>query len=50
MKVFIVYLNNEDYIRGKELDINQLFNKEDVTSIAQGKQDEVRKKESSFMI
>ncbi len=40
-KVCIVYLNNETYIRGKELDINQLFNIEDVTTIVKEKQDEV---------
>ena len=37
-KVAIVYINNE-YIRGSELDINQLFNIEDVTDIALQKQD-----------
>ena len=40
-KVAIVYINNE-YIRGKELDINQLFNIEDITDIAKQKQDEIR--------
>ncbi|WP_458454639.1 DUF2779 domain-containing protein [Methanobrevibacter sp.] len=41
-KVSILYLNNDTYIRGKELDINQLFNVEDVTFEALEKQDEVR--------
>ena len=40
-KVCIVYINNE-YIRGKELDINQLFNIEDITTLAQEKQEEIR--------
>ncbi|WP_296862205.1 DUF2779 domain-containing protein [uncultured Methanobrevibacter sp.] len=40
-KVAIVYINNE-YIRNKELDINQLFNIEDITSIVLEKQDEIR--------
>lgn len=40
-KACIVYINNE-YIRGEELDITQLFNIEDVTDIAQQKQDEIR--------
>ena len=40
-KVAIVYINNE-YTRGKELDINQLFNIEDITDIAKQKQDEIR--------
>ena len=40
-KVCIVYINNE-YIRGKELDINQLFNIEDITNIAKEKQEEIR--------
>ena len=39
-KVAIVYINNE-YIRTKELDITQLFNIEDITDIAKGKQDEI---------
>ena len=43
VKVIIVYLNNETYTRGKELDINQLFNKEDMTHIAQEKQVEVKR-------
>lgn len=41
-KVCIVYLNNDTYIRGKELDINQLFNIVDVTFEALEKQDEVK--------
>ena len=40
-KVAIVYINNE-YIRGNELDIIQLFNIEDITDIAKQKQDEIR--------
>ena len=40
-KVCVVYINNK-YIRGKELDINQLFNVEDITDIAKEKQDEIR--------
>ena len=40
-KVAIVYINNQ-YIRGKELDINQLFTIEDITDIAISKQDEIR--------
>lgn len=39
-KAFIVYINNE-YIRGEELDITQLFNMEDVTDMALEKQDEI---------
>lgn len=40
-KVAIVFINKE-YIRGKELDIENLFNIEDITSIAIEKQDEIR--------
>ena len=40
-KACIVYINNE-YIRGEELDITQLFNIEDVTDMARQKQDEIR--------
>lgn len=40
-KVAIVYINNE-YIREKELDMEKLFNIEDITSIAKEKQDEIR--------
>lgn len=40
-KVAIVFINNE-YIRGKELDIENLFNIEDITSIAIEKQNEIR--------
>ena len=40
-KVCIVYINNE-YVRGKELDINQLFNIEDITTLAKEKQEEIR--------
>lgn len=46
-KVAIVYINNE-YIRGKELDINQLFNIKDETDIVVQKQDEL--KNNIFMI
>ena len=42
-KVCIVYINNE-YIRGRKLDIEQLFNVEDITDIAIEKQDEIRNK------
>lgn len=37
----VVYINNR-YVRGKELDISQLFNIEDVTDVACEKQDEIR--------
>ena len=37
----VVYINNE-YVRGKELDIGQLFNIEDVTVIVQEKQNEIK--------
>ena len=40
-KVAIVYLNNE-YVRGSELDITQLFNIEDITDVCLEKQDEIR--------
>lgn len=40
-KVCIVYINNE-YIRGKELNIKLLFNIEDITNITLQKQDEIR--------
>lgn len=40
-KACIVYINNE-YVRSEELDINQLFNIEDVTGVALEKQDEIR--------
>ena len=39
-KVCIVYINNE-YIRGKELDINQLFTIEDITDMAKNKFNEI---------
>lgn len=39
-KACIVYINNE-YIRGKELDITQLFNIEDMTDIVLQKQNEI---------
>ena len=41
-KVCIVYINNQ-YVRQKELDIHELFNIEDITSIALEKQDEIRR-------
>ena len=40
-KACIVYINNQ-YVRGKELDLDELFNVEDVTSIAIEKQEEIR--------
>ena len=40
-KASIVYINNE-YVRGKELDITQLFNIEDVSDIARQKQNEIQ--------
>ncbi|WP_406537370.1 DUF2779 domain-containing protein [Methanobrevibacter sp.] len=40
-KAYVVYLNKK-YIRGEELDINQLFIKDDVTDIVRKKQDKVR--------
>ena len=40
--VCIVYINNQ-YIRGKKLEIEKLFNIEDITDIAKAKQDEIRK-------
>ena len=39
----IVYINNK-YVRHKELELYKLFNIEDVTDIALGKQEEVKKK------
>ncbi len=46
-KVALVYINNK-YIRGKELDIMQLFTIEDVTDTAMEKQDEIRFNIDSF--
>lgn len=40
-KAAIVYINNE-YIRGTELDVKQLFNIEDMTDMAIEKQDEIK--------
>lgn len=40
-KVCIVYINNQ-YIRGKELEIDKLFNVEDITDIALSKQEEIK--------
>lgn len=42
-KACVVYLNTE-YIRGKELDIGQLFHIDDVTAEVQIRQDEIRNK------
>lgn len=40
-KVCIVYINNE-YIRGKELNIKELFNISDITQVAKDKMGEIR--------
>ncbi|WP_405290501.1 DUF2779 domain-containing protein [Methanobrevibacter sp.] len=40
-KAAIVYINNE-YVRSKELDMEQLFNIEDVTDIAREKQNQIK--------
>lgn len=40
-KVSIVYINNE-YVRQGNLDINRLFNIQDITQIAEAKQEEIR--------
>ena len=40
-RVCIVYLNRE-YIRGKELELDKLFNIEDITDIAKSKQEEIK--------
>lgn len=40
-KVSIVYINNQ-YVRGKELELDKLFNIEDITYIAKSKQDEIK--------
>lgn len=40
-RVCIVYINNQ-YIRGKELEIEKLFNIEDITEIAKSKQEEIK--------
>lgn len=40
-KVAIVYINNE-YIKSNELDLQELFNIEDITSSVKQKQDEIR--------
>jgi len=42
-KVSIVHLNS-NYVRQGELDLSQLFTIEDITEIAQGKQEEIKKK------
>ncbi len=42
-KVSIVYINNK-YVRGKELELDKLFNVKDITDIARKKQDEIRNK------
>ena len=41
-KVCIVYINKK-YVRGKELEIEKLFNIQDITDIAKSKQDEIKK-------
>ena len=41
-KVCIVYINKQ-YVRGKELEIEKLFNIQDITDIAKSKQDEIKK-------
>ena len=46
-KAAIVYINNE-YVRGSELDMAQLFNIEDVTDIVCQKQDEIKSNISAF--
>lgn len=40
-KVCIVYINNQ-YVLGKELEIDKLFNIEDITDIAMSKQNEIK--------
>lgn len=40
-KVSIVYINNQ-YIRSEELEIDKLFNVEDITDIAKSKQEEIK--------
>ena len=40
-KVCIVYINNQ-YVRGKELEIDKLFSIENITDIAMSKQDEIK--------
>ncbi|MBE6486682.1 MAG: DUF2779 domain-containing protein [Methanosphaera stadtmanae] len=39
-KVCIIYINNQ-YVRGKELELDKLFNIQDITNIAIAKQDEI---------
>lgn len=41
-KVCIVYINKQ-YVRGKKLEIEKLFNIQDITDIAKSKQDEIKK-------
>ena len=41
-KVSIVHINNR-YVRGKDLNLNELFAVEDITDIARDKQDEIRR-------
>ena len=43
-KACIIHLNNKTYVRGKELDINQLFDIVDLTDIVWKKQDEIKDK------
>lgn len=40
-RVCIVYINNQ-YVRGKELEIDKLFNIEDITEIAKSKHNEIK--------
>lgn len=40
-RVCMVYINNQ-YVRGKELEIDKLFNIEDITEIAKSKQEEIK--------
>ena len=40
-KACIVYINNQ-YVRGKELEIDKLFNIEDITDIVKSKQEEIK--------
>ena len=47
-KAAIVYLNKE-YVRGKELDLNELFNIEDVTEIAIQKQSQIKSNIDMFI-
>lgn len=48
-KACLVHLNKE-YIRGKELELDKLFKIEDLTEIAKGKQEEIKKNIDSINI